>query len=366
MSTVSSSSRESTANVSSKAHSLDDAETVGRSDFSDSPLSRLRDLPGPLDNLAGDQGPPETLTSVTALSDTDPVSAVDELGVGDEGAEVTSLQRDLQRAGFSPGRADGDFGPRTLTAVQGFQQQRIDTLQNIVDGNLPPSELAPLRQQLSQLRVEQTNEFAGPETFDQLQQVLSVESSTDQPVNTGWQVNTDGFISNDSRIVANRVPELERAPFADPIGDIDNVVLHRTVTDTAQQTFNSFSTQRSGSYFGTHFVVARDGTISQTASLDQRTNHVSGHNSSSIGIEVVGMPLDAQGNQTIGPPNGNPVASWEALTPEQAAATAYLTNSLNNYYGLGVEDVAVHEDLQAKTAGEGATVYNAIRTQLID
>jgi len=184
------------------------------------------------------------------------------------------------------------------------------------------------------------------------------------PVNTTWEVDADGFVGNDPRIVAARVPELERTPFADPRGQIENVVLHRTVTRSAEDTLDVFATPSSrGYYFGTHFLVGRDGAIYQSASLDYRTNHVRGHNETSVGIEVVGMPVDAAGEVTLDP---NEIVGWEPLTAEQAEAAAYLTNSLNHYYGLGRDDVAVHEALDAKTAGEGQTVYDAIEPMLAE
>ena len=37
---------------------------------------------------------------------------------------VKRLQRRLQRSGFSPGRADGRYGPRTMAAVKRFQHAR--------------------------------------------------------------------------------------------------------------------------------------------------------------------------------------------------------------------------------------------------
>lgn len=186
-------------------------------------------------------------------------------------------------------------------------------------------------------------------------------------INRNWNVDSSGMIANDPRIELHRVTELETVAFSDPTADIDKVVFHRTVTTSAESTFNSFETPRGGTHYGTHFVVGRDGTIYQTASLNYKTNHVAnGHNSNSIGIEVVGMPVDANGNQTVGPPNGTPVAGWQALTPAQISSTAYLTNSLNSHFGLGNDTVAVHEDLQAKTEGEGRTVLDAVEDLLLD
>ena len=130
--------------------------------------------------------------------------------------------------------------------------------------------------------------------------------------------------------------------------------MHRTVNSSAQSTFNSFN--RGSKPYGTYFVVDKDGKIYQTANLNA--------NSYSVGIEVVGMPLDKNGKPTVGSPNGNNVHSWQKLTVKQTQGVACLTKYLLIHYGLTQSDIAVHEDVAAKTEGEGRTVYNAIKEYL--
>ncbi len=43
---------------------------------------------------------------------------------GANGPSVVTLQKKLAAAGFNPGAADGDFGPKTLAAVKAFQQAK--------------------------------------------------------------------------------------------------------------------------------------------------------------------------------------------------------------------------------------------------
>jgi peptidoglycan hydrolase-like protein with peptidoglycan-binding domain len=43
---------------------------------------------------------------------------------------VTALQHLLAAKGFSPGAADGDFGPNTATAVRSFQSSRKLTVRH--------------------------------------------------------------------------------------------------------------------------------------------------------------------------------------------------------------------------------------------
>ncbi len=59
---------------------------------------------------------------------------------GDKGEDVRQLQEMLGQAGYDPGPIDGDFGPRTLAAVQAFQ--RAAGL--VVDGAVGPLTIAAL------------------------------------------------------------------------------------------------------------------------------------------------------------------------------------------------------------------------------
>jgi putative peptidoglycan binding protein len=63
---------------------------------------------------------------------------------GDSGAAVKQLQRALQRAGYSPGTVDGDYGNATRQAVTRFQQARGLA----ADGVAGPQTLAALRRAL--------------------------------------------------------------------------------------------------------------------------------------------------------------------------------------------------------------------------
>jgi peptidoglycan hydrolase-like protein with peptidoglycan-binding domain len=67
---------------------------------------------------------PVTVTEpATTTTDTTPSVEVPPatLKPGDTGAQVTSLQKALAAAGFSPGTPDGDYGPATQVAVERFQ-----------------------------------------------------------------------------------------------------------------------------------------------------------------------------------------------------------------------------------------------------
>jgi hypothetical protein len=64
---------------------------------------------------------------------------------GDTGTQVKILQRALTAVGYSPGKADGDYGPATQVAVEKFQVAKGLA----EDGVVGPQTLAALRQALS-------------------------------------------------------------------------------------------------------------------------------------------------------------------------------------------------------------------------
>ncbi len=66
------------------------------------------------------------------ISSLQPATTPAVLREGSRGPEVAELQRRLLAAGFDPGLADGDFGPRTDTAVRAFQKSRGLVVDGIV------------------------------------------------------------------------------------------------------------------------------------------------------------------------------------------------------------------------------------------
>ncbi len=57
------------------------------------------------------------------------------LSQGTEGSQVTGLQQRLKAHGFSPGKIDSVFGPRTTSSVQAFQQAKGLEVTGVVDRN---------------------------------------------------------------------------------------------------------------------------------------------------------------------------------------------------------------------------------------
>ena len=102
---------------------------------------------------------------------------------------------------------------------------------------------------------------------------------------------------------------------------------------------------RGGAAYGYHFIIDRDGTIHQAAPLSARTNHVMPggdiNNSNAIGVSLVG--------------------SGDA-TPEQVAAGTQLTQQLQQRYGIPIDRIVGHGEIQKnKQANEGSSILTAFR-----
>jgi predicted chitinase len=175
---------------------------------------------------------------------------------------------------------------------------------------------------------------------------------------------TDGFFIN-PKISIDRVLVLEQDKFTDPL-KLDGIILHRTVTKTTSSTISAFKAGRKNKkgkviYYGTHFIVGKDGVITQTANLNYKTNHCTGWNSKSVGIEVVGMPVDIDGNSTV---KDSEIVTWETLTDEQNKSVVCLLKLLLKHYGLSKSNLHCHENEAPKTAGEGKVVLDSITPYL--
>ncbi len=82
------------------------------------------------------------------------------------------------------------------------------------------------------------------------------------------------YITKAGHVYADRIkvkifPLIERGD----LGVFNGIVVRQTNSPTAQATFNSYASNH-GTPNGAHFLIDRDGTIYQTASLYRVTNHV--------------------------------------------------------------------------------------------
>jgi len=81
------------------------------------------------------------------------------------------------------------------------------------------------------------------------------------------EIDRHGMI-NHARVRYARSPQIERG---NRVGVITGIVVHQTDADTAASSLNSYRNAKAN---GAHFLIDTDGTIYQTASIHQRTNHV--------------------------------------------------------------------------------------------
>ncbi|KUZ85564.1 N-acetylmuramoyl-L-alanine amidase [Burkholderia ubonensis] len=198
------------------------------------------------------------------------------------------------------------------------------------------------------------------------------------------------FISKQGHVDAERVivkifPSIERGPME----KVNGIVVHQTGGTTTSSTFNSYS-NNTHIPNGAHFLIDKDGTIYQTASLSRVTNHVGKlqsrcirtlkcsptdlqaarraykagptafhrhesqktfpdrypSNSDSIGIELVGMYyMDEK--------TGEPV--YESATDEQNASLRWLIRELSETLDVQMSEVYRHPEVGRKNATEAST-----------
>jgi len=136
-----------------------------------------------------------------------------------------------------------------------------------------------------------------------------------------------------------------------------NIVAHHTGGQTLGSALNTArhgDPFRSGVNYGYHFYIDKDGSITQGAPLDARTNHV-----------MPGMAAQRTGRPDIFNSNSvgiSFVGSGEAPTREQQAAAENLSRSLMSRYGIQPQNVVGHGEIQSnRQTGEGMPLVNAIR-----
>ena len=150
---------------------------------------------------------------------------------------------------------------------------------------------------------------------------------------------------------------------------INGIVLHRTVTSTASSAINT--AKKSKGVPGFHIVMHKNGTTTQLVNFNNRANHVgkkkgkSGvSNFNSIGIEVVGMGYDKNGNDAYHKNFDGKVAKWDNLTSKQIESTANAVYTIMQEYNLSLSDVYNHENVSFKQPKEGGAVMNAIKNRV--
>lgn len=189
-------------------------------------------------------------------------------------------------------------------------------------------------------------------------------------------VDDKGYVQN-AGFAFKPISALENGPIDGPKA----IVLHRTDSYTVDSALRSFQ-----SGIGTHFIVAKDGAVTQAASLLNRTAHVGkiksraaesgspageaalikgwgwapakiyNHEKSKSYPDRYPMNQDSVGIETVAKHRGD--SGWEAPTAEQSASIATIVRILKDTYGLGEDDIYEHDNISYKTDGEGAGLYS--------
>jgi N-acetyl-anhydromuramyl-L-alanine amidase AmpD len=171
-----------------------------------------------------------------------------------------------------------------------------------------------------------------------------------------------------------------------PMTHVQGIIVHQTGSPTARSTLNGYGVARAN---GAHFLIDKDGTIYQTASVLKQTAHVGSlrsrciatrmcsrtetqallrmgarernrhemgkqvpdrypSNEDSIGIEIVGQafPLNETRSER---------QTYEAVTTEQNASLKWLVQALATTLGVPMTEVFRHPVVSQKNMSEAAT-----------
>lgn len=190
-------------------------------------------------------------------------------------------------------------------------------------------------------------------------------------------IDNKGVISN-PKILNAISSNIEHAPM--PV--VQGIIVHQTNSPTAQSTLNGYSNPKAN---GAHFLIDKDGTIYQTASVFRKTYHVGRlrsrclaemscdpaemkiakrwnpagthdrekvknvpnrfpSNDDSIGIEIVGMPY---------PSKENPEKKvYEPVTDEQQQSLKWLVSEIRETLNVPLTEVFRHPTVSYKNETE--------------
>jgi len=204
-------------------------------------------------------------------------------------------------------------------------------------------------------------------------------------------IDRGGYVDA-TRITLKVFPLIERGK----MGHVNGIVVHQTGGPTADGAFGSYSKKRhDGSYpNGAHFLIEKDGTIYQTASLFRITNHVGnlqsrclatqkcsptelkaaraldktkGNKARADAVNKAEMPkefpdrypsnVDAIGIELVGEAPETKKGEFEfvPVTAEQTSALKWLVNELVDTLGVSMNEVYRHPVVGRKNDSEART-----------
>lgn len=191
-------------------------------------------------------------------------------------------------------------------------------------------------------------------------------------------IDRNGFVVN-PKVKIERRPLLERGAMPLVMG----IIVHQTDSNTAASSLAAYKTRP----IGAHFLIDKDGTIYQTASVYQHVNHVGKlrarclaehsctpqegpglakmtatprhhhelkkkvparypDNMDSIGIELVGKAQKQAGQVE---------AVYESVTPQENASLTWLVTGLTAALKIDRREIFRHPTVSQKTPSEAST-----------
>jgi N-acetyl-anhydromuramyl-L-alanine amidase AmpD len=199
-------------------------------------------------------------------------------------------------------------------------------------------------------------------------------------------ITKEGYVDAE-KVQLKIIPNIEH----EKMDVVNGIVVHQTDSSTATSTFNTYAKPRAP---GAHFLIDKDGTIYQTASLYKVTWHVGDvqsrclatlkcdatelkhaqalenikgnqaranavnanegikswpdrypSNKDAIGIELVGKAFDKGGKE----------AEYEATTEQQNTSLAWLIKELADTLGVSMQEVYRHPQVGRKNSTEAST-----------
>ncbi|SFR77229.1 peptidoglycan recognition protein family protein [Sphingomonas jatrophae] len=191
-------------------------------------------------------------------------------------------------------------------------------------------------------------------------------------------INPEGMVIDD-QVKLERRPLLERGPMP----TVRGIIVHQTGSSTAASSLASYQNSSTGA----HFLIDKDGTTYQTASVHQRCNHVGKlrsrcvaehacapreaaqinamspttrnrheaakdvparypDNRDSIGIELVGRAVLVAGQAE---------AQYESVTAEQNRMLVWLIDGLCEQLKINRTEIFRHPTVSQKTPSEAST-----------
>lgn len=192
-------------------------------------------------------------------------------------------------------------------------------------------------------------------------------------------IDAKGVVTH-PRIHVAIYPGIERGEM--PV--VRGIIVHQTDSSTAQSSFNSYGNPKAN---GAHFLIDKDGTVYQTASVFKKANHVGKlrsrclaemncapaemaiarkwnpvgtherekakavpdrypSNDDAIGIEIVGKSFPDKGSNKL---------VYETVTPEQNVALKWLVDTLRESLGVPLTEIYRHPVVSHKTETEAET-----------